>query len=87
MNLKKILGSLVAVVLEEAGRNPDFKERIEAVLQSVSSRRNQRPNPAPTTRLKASKERAVAVRPPFSILSTSSRRANPSCVHGLRSLI
>jgi hypothetical protein len=45
MNLKKTLGALVAVVLEEAGRNPDFKERIEAVLQPPASRSETGPKP------------------------------------------
>ncbi|GLQ12070.1 hypothetical protein GCM10007913_40020 [Devosia yakushimensis] len=45
MNLKKTLGALVAIILEEAGRNPDFKERIEAVLQPPASRLESGPKP------------------------------------------
>lgn len=38
MNLKKTLSALVAVVVDEAGKNPEFKERIEAVLDPSPSR-------------------------------------------------
>lgn len=33
MNLKKTLGALVNIVLDEAAKNPEFKERIESALQ------------------------------------------------------
>lgn len=51
MNLKKTLNALLAVVLDEAAKNSDFKERIEAVLDQpppaakVIRSRSDRPKP------------------------------------------
>lgn len=35
MTLKRTLTALVNVIVEEAGRNPDFRERVEAALDVV----------------------------------------------------
>lgn len=35
MNLKRTLGALVNVIIEEAARNPDFRERLETALNAA----------------------------------------------------
>ena len=42
MMLKRTLTSLVNVIVEEAGRNPEFRERVETALNVV------KPSPKPT---------------------------------------